>query len=86
MAIGAIRALRDHGLRVPEDVSGLGYDNVPFAACYSPALTTVEQPLYEMGKAATRRLIAMIEGRMPTGNAAEIYPPRIILRDSVKCR
>lgn len=86
LAFDAMRALAHAGLRVPEDVSVLGYDNVPFAACYSPALTTVEQPLYEMGKAATRRLIAMIEGRMPTGNAAEIYPPRIILRDSVKCR
>lgn len=84
LAFDAMRALAAEGLRVPEDVSVLGYDNVPFAACYSPALTTVEQPLYEMGQVATRRLISMIEGRFPIQNPPQYFAPQIILRNSVK--
>ncbi|WP_295582445.1 LacI family DNA-binding transcriptional regulator [uncultured Oscillibacter sp.] len=83
LAFDTMRALARAGLRVPEDVSVLGYDNVPFAACYSPALTTVEQPLYEMGRDATRHLIAVIEGRTPAGRPEKRYPPRLVLRDSV---
>ena len=49
-AIGAIRAFRDHGLRVPEDVSIVGYDDVPLAALPSYALTTIRQPVREMAK------------------------------------
>lgn len=84
LAFDALRAAAAAGLRVPEDISVLGYDNVPFAASFTPALTTVEQPLYEMGRAATEQLIAMIEGRLPMENQARLFPPRVIVRDSVK--
>ena len=56
-AIGAIRAIREAGLCVPEDVSVLGFDDIYAAAYHNPALTTVKQPLFEMGKLAAETLL-----------------------------
>src|SRR5215475_9398002 len=61
-AIGAIRALRDAGLRTPEDVSVIGFDDVHAAAFHNPALTTIRQPLYQMGKLAAEQLLRRIAG------------------------
>ena len=60
-ALGAIRAIREAGLRVPEDVSVLGFDDIPSAAYQHPGLTTIRQPLYEMGQRAADTLVARIE-------------------------
>jgi DNA-binding LacI/PurR family transcriptional regulator len=62
-AIGAMWALRDAGLRVPEDVSVMGFDDIPAAGFNSPRLTTVRQPLVRMGQIAAKTLIDRIEGR-----------------------
>jgi DNA-binding LacI/PurR family transcriptional regulator len=62
-AIGSIWALREAGLRVPEDVSVLGFDDIPAAAFNSPGLTTVRQPLERMGQIAAKTLIDLIEGK-----------------------
>lgn len=59
-AIGAIRAFRDHGLRVPEDVSIVGFDDIQEAAYYNPSLTTIRQPLRSMGTNAARILLQRI--------------------------
>lgn len=61
-AIGAICALRDDGLSIPEDVAVVGFDNVPLAAYTSPPLTTVDQPTREQGREAARLLLERIEG------------------------
>jgi LacI family transcriptional regulator len=61
-AIGSIWALREAGLRVPEDVSVLGFDDIPAAAFNNPGLTTVRQPLERMGQIAAKTLIEQIEG------------------------
>ena len=53
-AIGAIRALQEQGLRVPQDVSVLGFDDIPGAAFHTPSLTTVRQPLNRMGEVAAQ--------------------------------
>lgn len=84
LAFDAMRAAGSLGLRVPEDLSVLGYDNVPLAACYTPPLTTVEQPLHEMGKAAVQRLISMIEGEIPLEGPMTQFSANIIIRSSVK--
>jgi DNA-binding LacI/PurR family transcriptional regulator len=63
MAIGALRALREAGLRVPRDVSVVGYDDIPAAAYADPPLTTIRQPMREAGALAARLLIDAIEGR-----------------------
>lgn len=62
MAVGALRVLHDHGLRVPEDVAVVGYDDVPIATETQPPLTTVRQPLDAMGRQMTRLLIDMLDG------------------------
>ena len=61
MAIGALRALRETGLRVPEDVAIVGFDDMPFAARTEPALTTIRQPTYRIGGLAVETLIDLIE-------------------------
>ena len=67
IAIGAFRALRDAGLRVPEDVSLVAYDNLPDHMVLDPFLTVVAQPAYEMGKRAAELLLERIQG----GGASE---------------
>ena len=61
MAIAAIRALREAGQRVPQDVAVVGYDDIPAAEYCDPSLTTIRQPMREVGEVATRLLIQAIE-------------------------
>jgi len=61
-AIGAIRALNDANLRVPEDVSVVGFDDIQLAAYHNPRLTTIRQPLREMGATASRILLQRLQG------------------------
>ncbi|AFZ66785.1 LacI family DNA-binding transcriptional regulator [Deinococcus peraridilitoris] len=60
MAFGAMDAIKDHGLRIPDDISVIGFDDIPMSAQVHPPLTTVRQPLYEMGAAATTMLITLL--------------------------
>ena len=62
MAFGAMRTLRSAGRRVPEDVAVIGFDDLPAAALTHPPLTTVHQPLYEMGRTAALMLMAAVRG------------------------
>jgi LacI family transcriptional regulator len=61
-ALGVLSAVREAGLRVPEDVSLVGFDDIPLAAQVHPPLTTVRQPLQQMGRSAVNTLLAMIAG------------------------
>jgi DNA-binding LacI/PurR family transcriptional regulator len=80
-AIGAIWALREAGLRVPQDVSVVGFDDIPGAAFANPGLTTVRQPLVRMGEIAAQTLVSHIEEG--DGYHAEIaIEPEFIVRDS----
>ena len=65
-AIGAIRALQEQGLRVPQDVSVLGFDDIPGAAFQTPSLTTVRQPLKRMGEVAAQTLLIELRARKNT--------------------
>lgn len=81
-AIGAIRALEEMGLRVPADVSVLGFDDIYAAAFHNPALTTIRQPLFEMGNLAARTLLERLansSGAVPKTVSVE---PTIIVRQS----
>lgn len=85
-AIGAIGALRDAGRRVPEDVSVVGFDDIQSAAYQNPGLTTVRQPLREMGELAARTLVKRIEangGRFPRLIRVE---PEMIVRGTTAAR
>ncbi|HZZ41189.1 MAG TPA: LacI family DNA-binding transcriptional regulator [Acidobacteriaceae bacterium] len=82
-AIGAIRGLRDHGVRVPEDVSVIGFDDIQGAAYHTPSLTTIRQPLNSMGNTAARTLLQRIRGG-PNQDYPEQIPivPELIIRES----
>jgi LacI family transcriptional regulator len=85
-AIGAIRALQEAGLRVPEDVSVLGFDDVYAAEFHNPALTTIRQPLFEMGKLAAQTLLASVaknQKKSGDGVAQSLtVEPKLIVRQS----
>lgn len=81
-AIGAMRALREAGKRVPEDVSVIGFDNIPSAAFHIPALTTISQPLQRMGALAAEVLLKRIaEPDAPCPEEFEVEP-ELIIRES----
>jgi DNA-binding LacI/PurR family transcriptional regulator len=80
-AIGAIWAFQEAGLRVPDDVSVVGFDDIPSAAFNSPGLTTVRQPLQRMGQIAAKTVIDQIEGT--ADYVAEIaIEPEFVVRAS----
>jgi len=80
-AIGAIWALREAGLRVPQDVSIIGFDDIPGAAFANPGLTTVRQPLLRMGEIAAQTLVSQIEDRNEYVPEIAIEP-EFVIRDS----
>ncbi len=71
-ALGVLRAAYELGLRVPDDLSVVGYDNIPFTAWTQPALTTVNQPLQEMAATATRMLMQIAGGQHPVHQRIEL--------------
>jgi DNA-binding LacI/PurR family transcriptional regulator len=79
-AIGAIRALQEHGLRVPQDVSVMGFDDIPGAMFQTPSLTTVRQPLNRMGEVAAQTLLERIEGNVEDSEIA--IEPELVVRES----
>ncbi|HEY64758.1 MAG TPA: LacI family transcriptional regulator [Caldilineae bacterium] len=80
-ALGALDALRDLGLRVPDDVSLVGFDDISAAAETRPPLTTVRQPLMEMGYQAVQLILAMLNGRSDVMQQIQL-PTRLIVRGS----
>ncbi|HET9919362.1 MAG TPA: LacI family DNA-binding transcriptional regulator [Ktedonobacteraceae bacterium] len=80
MAIGILRALTEHGLSVPEDISLVGFDDIDFCQYTAPPLTTVRQDRLAMGRGAVQRLITMIEGDENTSPL--ILPTQLIVRHS----
>ena len=82
-AFGALDAIRDAGKRVPDDVSLIGFDDIPGAAATRPPLTTVRQPLREMGCRATRMLLELIDDPARTIERVDL-PTELVVRGS--CR
>jgi DNA-binding LacI/PurR family transcriptional regulator len=80
-AIGAIRAFHDHGLRVPEDVSVVGFDDIQGAAYHNPSLTTIRQPLQSMGTTSARVLLERLRGTKEYQEQIAIVP-ELIIRES----
>jgi LacI family transcriptional regulator len=80
-AFGVYEAARQHGLRIPEDLSVVGFDELPVARWASPPLTTVRQPLAEMGSAAAQMLGELIEGLPLRSNRLELST-ELIVRES----
>ena len=80
-AIGAIRGFRDQNLRVPEDVSIVGFDDIQGAAFHNPSLTTIRQPLRSMGTTAAQILLQRLRGQKDDPDHMAIVP-ELIIRES----
>jgi len=74
MALGLLRALAERGMRVPGDVSVVGFDDIPESAYFLPPLTTVRQDFGELGRRALATLVDMIDGRTPPTAHLKISP------------
>jgi LacI family transcriptional regulator len=81
MAVGALDALRQHGLRCPEDVSVVGYNDAPMSDHLSPALTSIRLPSLELGKRAARWALAAVHGEALTARVEKL-PPELVPRAS----
>ncbi len=79
MALGAALGLQRRSLRVPEDVSVVGFDDLPSSMYAMPPLSTVHQPAYEMGRLAASAMLQLLAGKAPT---ADMPAPRLIARES----
>ena len=85
IAFIVLRALAERRIRVPRDISVVGYDDVDFAAMFSPTLTSIRQPKYELGRAAARLLIE--ETVDPNHRHGDIrFEPELIARQSTTAR
>lgn len=82
MAAGALQVFRDEGLRVPYDISLIGYDDVLLARYVHPKLTTIRQPLAEMGRAAAQLALAAL-GEADREEVTRKFEPELIVRESV---
>ncbi|MFD0027933.1 LacI family DNA-binding transcriptional regulator [Streptomyces sp. NPDC055059] len=81
LALGAVRAARREGLRVPDDISVVGYDDSAFMNCTEPPLTTMRQPIEAMGRAAVELLVTQIQGGSVTPGEL-LFEPELVVRGS----
>jgi LacI family transcriptional regulator len=84
MALAAMRAIKDFGLKIPEDISIIGFDNLEFTPLFDPPLSTVAQPLYEMGEMAAKKLISIIKRKRNFKPVVDVIETELIIRKSTK--
>ncbi|WP_088834127.1 LacI family DNA-binding transcriptional regulator [Paenibacillus tyrfis] len=83
MALGAVKAVTERGLSVPEDISVAGFDDHLFSAFMSPALTTVRRPIEELSRAGAETLLKFIETKH-SEKSVVLFHTELVIRDSVK--
>ncbi len=81
MAMGGIKAATEMGIRVPEDLAVVGFDDIKFSAIYNPPLTTISQPLHEMGKKAMELLVKIMDDE-PLKTEKYVLESEFVVRDS----
>ena len=79
MAFGAALGLQRHSLRVPDDISLVGFDDLPTSVYAIPPLSTVHQPAYELGRLAAAAMLQLLAGQQPT---VAMPAPNLVLRES----
>lgn len=82
MAVGAIKVLREAGLRVPEDVAVVGFDDIPLASMVEPPLTTVRQPIEQLGSMAVELLVSLMENPGEETVHRVVLPTELVIRAS----
>ena len=86
IAIGAMRAFQSRGIRIPEDISIIGFDNIPSANYMEPSLTTIHVPKQYMGEIATRRLVEILQGKLHGAGSSIVkieVATSLIIRNSI---
>jgi LacI family transcriptional regulator len=82
LALGALRSLLAARIRVPEDVSVVGYDDIAFASLAHVPLTSIRQPMYELGRAAAELLLAEIDEGERHEHRNVLFKPELVVRES----
>jgi len=82
MAIGAMLAIKEKGLRMPVDIGLVGFNNEPITTLVSPSISSVDQPAFEMGKVAARLFIEMITSKRDMDHEEIILKPKLFIRES----
>jgi DNA-binding LacI/PurR family transcriptional regulator len=85
-AIGALRALKHRGVCVPADVSLIGFDDIPFALYVDPPLTTIRQPMFEMGQRAMQMALTLMNDRASPVSNVIIQGQLMVRESSARCR
>lgn len=87
MAIGVINAVKDLGFSVPEDISVVGFDNIPIGKQFTPALTTIDQHIRKKARTGVELLLDLMEDRpVPEKRTVEVAPTLVVRRSSGPCR
>lgn len=81
MAMGALQAIQEQGLRVPEDIGVVGFDDLPISSITDPPLTTIRQPIDQLGNQSIQLLIGLLEGEF-TAPCQQKLPTQLIIRQS----
>jgi len=84
LAVKSIKAITDSGIKVPEDISVIGYDNIKISSMIKVPLTTIRQPKYLLGKLATEQLIEILENRSNKEIRRVVLRPELVIRQSCK--
>jgi LacI family transcriptional regulator len=82
MALGAMKAVRQAGLRIPQDLAIVGFDDIPAAELVTPSLTTVRQFQERLGRRATELIFERLSGEAPAGGRTEEMPFELVIRES----
>lgn len=82
MAIGALIAIKEAGLKAPDDIAVVGFDDIPAAKLISPALTTIAQPLDQLGRRAAEMIFDRLNGTAPEEGRREEIPYKLVVRES----
>lgn len=86
MAFGGIRALHEKEIRIPQDISIIGYDDIIVTSLITPTLTTVRQPVYEMGENAAELLLKRIQGTVEAEKQHILLKPELVIRNSTSMK
>lgn len=84
LAIGAMLSIKKHGLKMPDDIGLIGFNNEPITGLLSPTISTIDQPGFEMGKTAARLFIEMMNNDSLTTSGNIILKPKLIVRESTR--
>ena len=85
LAFGVCAAVKEVGLRVPDDVSVVGYDDIAMASTFEPKLTTIHQPIYEMGRRSIQLMLHQTQGEASEIPEAVVMSAPLVKRESVRC-